>query len=59
MIQFDLEIRPAIPVELRHQIAKLIEQHGYNVWSQGQRTDNSICDINFETKKEKKNEETD
>lgn len=51
MTNFIVEIRPAVSIELRHQICELIEQHGYTVWAQGQRIDNSVCDINFETTK--------
>ena len=48
-MKYNLQIQPAASIELRHQIAELIEQHGYNVWSQGQFTDGSCCDINFDT----------
>jgi len=47
-IKYNLVITPAIPITLRHKIAKLLEQEGYNVWAEGQFTDDSACDINFE-----------
>lgn len=48
MKKFNLEIKPAISVELRHKIADLLEKEGYNVWGQGEFTDKSVCDICFE-----------
>lgn len=48
MTKYNLEIRPAVPIELRHQIGELIEQHGYNVYAQGQFMNGSICDIQFD-----------
>lgn len=53
-MNYNLQISPAIPIELRHKISDLIEKEGYNVWSQGQFTDNSVCDINFDTSDEPK-----
>lgn len=46
-MKFKLKIAPAIPIELRHQIGELIEQHGYSIHGQGQSTDDSECDITF------------
>lgn len=54
MSKFNLEIRPAIPVELRHQISELIEQHVYNIWGQGEFLDKSACDICFDSADEPK-----
>ena len=51
MTKFNLTITPAIPIELRHKIADLLKQEGYNVWSQGQFLDNRACDINFDERK--------
>lgn len=53
-VNYNLQIRPAIPIELRHKISDLIGKEGYNVWSQGQFTDESVCDINFDTSDESK-----
>ena len=56
MSKFNLIITPAIPIKLRHKISDLLEKEGYNVWSQGQFIDNSVCDINFDSSDEPKRE---
>lgn len=56
MSKFNLEIRPAVPVELRHQISELIEQHGYSIYGQGEFMDKSACDISFDDVDEPKRE---
>jgi len=47
-IQYNMIVKPAMPINLRHKISKLIEQEGYDVWAEGQFTNESACDINFE-----------
>lgn len=52
MNKFNLTIRPAVPVKLRHKISEFLEKEGFNVWAQGEFMDKSVWDINFENPKE-------
>jgi len=47
MKKYVLEIEPAIKVEHRHEIEKLLEKLGYDVDGGGQTTDGSSSDISF------------
>ncbi len=48
-----LEIKPAIPPEVRHEIEDVLKVNGYNVWGGGGHTDGSACDITFDSKNPK------
>ena len=57
--KFNLVIKPAVPIELRHKIYKLIEEEGYEVHGSGQFTDESLCDISFSKTEEMRDEKVD
>ena len=47
MKKYRLEIKPAIEPKERHQIEKILQKLGYNVWAGGTYVDMSSCDISF------------
>jgi hypothetical protein len=52
MKKFTMEIKPAIRVEHRHEIEKLLAKLGYDVKGGGQMLDGSISDVTFRGKEE-------
>lgn len=53
MINYKMKITPAIPVEIRHKIEKLLLLEGYYIIGAGGYVDDSSCDISFSTKEKK------
>jgi len=49
--KYSLTIKPAIPTEHRHKLEDTLKQLNYNIIGGGTHTDNSECDISFETKR--------
>ena len=44
---FILRCEPSVPIELRHQMGELIEQHGFDVHGSGEKLNGKSCDISF------------
>ena len=50
MTDFNLTIKPALPINVRHKLIDFLEQEGYISYATGQYTDDSECDIQFKEK---------
>ena len=46
-----LEVKPAIPVGVRHKLQDFLKSEGYEVSGGGQMTDGSSCDVSFSDEK--------
>ena len=46
-MDFKLEVRPAIPPEMRHKIEDVLTRLDFNIHSGGTNTDLTSCDITF------------